>query len=251
MRQDLARDMTKDRFDAVLFDLDGVVTATAKVHAAAWKKMFDAYLQERARARGETFRPFEIDPDYRRHVDGKPRTDGVRSFLESRGIPLPCGDPESPAESETIVGLGKRKDALVKDILSKQGVEVYQGTLDFIDQVHRLGLRTAVVSASKNCAEVLRIAGIEDRFEVRVDGEVAARLSLPGKPAPDTFLHAAAELGTTPRRSVVVEDAIAGVEAGRAGGFGLVIGVDRGEGDDTLKEHGADVVVRDLSELLH
>lgn len=239
-----------DRFHAVLFDLDGVITATAKVHAACWKRMFDEYRLERLRLGKPPFRAFEVEPDYRLHVDGKPRTDGVRSFLESRGILLPPGAPDSPPDSETLVGLGKRKDLLVQETFATEGVEVYPGTVEFVKAIRARGLRTAVVSSSRNAAAVLRAASIADEFDVRVDGEVAARLRLPGKPAPDTFLHAAAELGASPARCVVVEDAIAGVQSGRAGGFGLVVGIDREGNGETLKAHGADLVVSDLGEFL-
>jgi len=239
-----------DRFDAVLFDLDGVITATAKVHAACWKRMFDEYRLERLRLGKPPFHAFEVEPDYRLYVDGKPRTDGVRSFLESRGIALPPGSTDSPPESETIVGLGKRKDLLVQEALATDGVEVYPGTLEFVRSVRARGLRTAVVSSSRNAAAVLRAADVVDQFDVRVDGEVAATLRLPGKPAPDTFLRAAADLDASPSRCVVVEDAIAGVQSGRAGGFGLVIGVDREGHGENLTAHGADLVIRDLAELL-
>jgi beta-phosphoglucomutase family hydrolase len=239
-----------ERFDAVLLDLDGVITATARVHAACWKEMFDAYREERT-ARGDApFRPFEIEPDYRLHVDGKRRGDGARSFLASRGIDLPAGTPDSPPESETISGLAKRKDLLVKAVIERQGIEVYPDALAFVRAARRRGLKTAVVSSSRNCAAVLEVAGISDLFDVRVDGEVAARMRLPGKPAPDTFLHAAALLGVAADRAVVVEDALVGVAAGRAGGFGLVVGVDREGHGEVLRAHGADLAVRDLSILL-
>ncbi len=242
--------ITKEQFDAVLFDLDGVLTDTARVHAASWKKMFDDFLKERAEKLKEPFQPFNIATDYKLYVDGKLRYDGVRSFLESRYIHLPFGDPESPPNRETIIGLGNFKDAMVKEIIATEGVEVYEGSVSLVRHVREQGIKTAVVSASKNCRAALQAAGIEDLFAIRVDGEVAERLRLPGKPAPDTFLEAAKELGVEPGRAVVVEDAISGVQAGRNGGFGLVIGVDRKGDAEALRKHGADVVVKDLSELL-
>lgn len=238
------------RFDAVLFDLDGVLTATAKVHAACWKKMFDDFMRRRAASNKQPFQPFDIETDYRPYVDGKLRYEGVRSFLESRGIHLPYGDPESPPGHETICGLGNLKDEMVKEILESDGVEIYNGAVAFVRHLRRQGIKTAVVSASSNCGAVLKAAGIEDLFDVRVDGEAAARLKLAGKPAPDTFLRAAEELGVDPKRAVVFEDAISGVQAGRAGGFGLVIGVARKGDAKALKENGADIVVNDLSEML-
>jgi beta-phosphoglucomutase family hydrolase len=239
-----------DRFDAVLFDLDGVLTATAKLHATCWKKMFDEYLLERAATTGETFQPFEIATDYKRYVDGKLRYDGVRAFLESRGIDLPWGDPEDPPDRATICGLGNRKNELIQDFLASGSVEVFESSVAVVRQLRGAGIRTAVVSASKNCQAILEAAGIVDLFDVRVDGVVAAQLQLPGKPAPDTFLEAARQLGVAPERAVVVEDAVSGVQAGRAGGFGLVIGVDRKGDPEALRNNGADVVVTDLGELL-
>lgn len=235
---------------ACLFDLDGVLTQTAKVHSAAWKQMFDEYLEQRANASGETFRPFDIAADYHRYVDGKLRQDGVRAFLASRGIELPEGAPDDPPEAETVHGLGTRKNALVLELIHTQGVDVYDDAVRFVEAVRDAGLRRAVVSASKNCQAVLQAAGIEQLFEVRVDGVVAAEEGLPGKPAPDTFLAAARKLKVEPGACAVFEDAIAGVEAGRAGGFGLVIGVDRVGQAEALRAHGADIVVTDLSELL-
>lgn len=238
------------RFDAVLFDLDGVLTATAKVHASCWKRMFDEFLAHRSESSGEPLRAFDPVSDYRRYVDGKPRYEGVRSFLEARGIQLPEGRPDEPANWETICGLGNRKNELISAVLDNEGVEVYPGSLALVRHLHRQGIKTAVVSSSKNCAAVLQAAGMAELFELRVDGEVAARLQLAGKPAPDTFCHAAARLGVEPCRAVVVEDAISGVQAGRAGGFGLVVGVDRHDDADALKAHGADIVVNDLGEML-
>jgi beta-phosphoglucomutase family hydrolase len=234
----------------VLFDLDGVLTATAKIHAACWKKMFDEFLRKRAEERGEPFRPFDIATDYYRYVDGKLRYDGVRSFLESRAIDLPFGNPDDPEGAPTIIGLGKLKDNLVKAELKKGNVEIYEGGVALARHVRRLGMKSAVVSASKNCEAVLEAAGIAGLFDLRVDGVVADRLNLPGKPAPDTFLKAAELLGVEPARAVVVEDAISGVQAGRAGNFGLVVGVDRQGDAEALRQNGADIVVTDLSVLI-
>ncbi len=237
-------------FDAVLLDLDGVLTATARLHAAAWKQMFDDYLRKRSEAIGEPFLPFDIATDYKEYIDGKLRYDGVRSFLASRGIRLPDGEPSDSPDQETVCGLGNRKNKLVRDLMHRQGVDVFESTVQWVRDLRAAGIKTAVVSASKNCEEILRTAGIADLFDLRVDGVVAERLELPGKPAPDTFLEAARELGVEPERAAVVEDAIAGVQAGRAGNFGLVIGVDRKGDPESLARNGADIVVRDLKELL-
>jgi beta-phosphoglucomutase family hydrolase len=242
--------ISPDRFDAVLFDLDGVLTATAKVHAACWKRLFDDFLEERAEATGEPLKPFDIDEDYKRYVDGKLRYEGVRSFLGSRGIDLPEGTPDESPNNETVCGLGNRKDAMVHEVLDTEGVDVYEGSVRLVEQVRSRGIRTAVVSASKNCKAVLEAARIMDLFDQVVDGEVAEQLRLPGKPEPETFLKAAERLGVVPERAVVVEDAISGVQAGRAGGFGLVIGVDRKGDPEVLRQNGADIVVKDLSELV-
>ena len=242
--------LTPARFDAVLFDMDGVLTSTARVHAAAWKQMFDNYLQSRSRRTGEPFRPFDAAADYKQYVDGKSRYDGVRSFLASRGIRLPEGTEDSASDEESVCGLGNQKDELVKQAFHTGGVKTYPDAIDLVRRVRELGLRTAVVSSSRNCAEVLRDVGIEGLFEIRVDGEVIDRLHLPGKPAPDTYLHAAELLGVPPVRAVVVEDAISGVQAGHAGGFGLVVGVDRGGSAEALRQNGADVVVADLDDLI-
>ena len=235
-------------YDAVLFDLDGVLTATAKLHAAAWKQMFDEYLRQRSQATGEPFAPF-TSADYQNYVDGKLRYDGVRAFLASRGIRLPEGDPSDPPEKETICGLGNRKNKLVTELIASRGVDVFPGSVNFARRVRDAGLKTAVVSSSKNCELVLRTAGLETLFDLRLDGWVAARLGLRGKPAPDTYLEAARQLGVKPGRAVVIEDALSGVEAGRAGGFGLVIGVDRKADAEALRRAGADMVVEDLDEL--
>ncbi|KUM87982.1 MULTISPECIES: beta-phosphoglucomutase family hydrolase [Streptomyces] len=234
-----------EEIKACLFDLDGVVTRTAVVHAAAWKEMFDAFLRERE---GEHFRPFD-DHDYDEYVDGLPRADGVRTFLASRGIGLPDGKPEDPPGAETVHGLGNRKNALVLEKIRTDGVEAYDDTLTYIRAARAQGLRTAIVSSSANCRDVLRAIDAEDLFDVRIDGVVAAERKLPGKPHPDTFLAAAHDLGLDAPRSAVFEDALAGMDAGRAGGFGFVVGLDRVGQADALYEHGADIVVKGLAEL--
>lgn len=239
-----------DNFDAVLFDLDGVLTSTARVHSACWKKMFDEFLARYAAEKNESFGPFDIGADYRLYVDGKPRYDGVRSFLESRGIQLPQGSPDDKPEERTVCGLGNRKDELFNELVRSEGVEAYAGSIDWVRSLRSQGIKTAVVSSSKNCRVILQVAGIEDLFDTRIDGEVAARRSIPGKPAPDTFLEAANELRVKPNRAVVVEDAISGVQAGHAGDFALVIGVDRHDDADALRDNGADIVVKDLAEML-
>ena len=235
---------------ACLFDLDGVLTETAKVHAAAWKEMFDQYLRARAAQAGEEFVPFDQAEDYGTYVDGKPRYDGVRSFLASRGIELPKGEPDDPASAETICGLGNRKNEIVLRMIHEQGVEAYPGSRRYLEAARDAGLRRAVVSSSTNCHDVLVAAGIEKLFEARIDGVVAERQHLKGKPAPDTYLAGARALDIAPDAAAVFEDALAGVEAGRAGGFASVVGVDRVGHAKALREHGATVVVRDLAELL-
>lgn len=242
-------EITPDRFDAVLFDLDGVLTDTAALHAQAWKSMFDDFLQRWADEHDKPFEPFTIEGDYKTWVDGKPRYDGVRSFLQSRGIDLPEGGPDDDPDQRTVHGLGNRKNVLITRLI-EEGVEPYESSVQLVHQLRDRGIRVAVVSSSKNCELVLRAAGIDDLFEARVDGVVAAERGLPGKPAPDIFLAAAADLGTSPERSVVVEDAISGVQAGSAGDFGLVVGVDREGHPDALRQHGADIVVQDLGELV-
>ena len=240
-----------DAVRACLFDLDGVLTQTAKVHAAAWKEMFDAYLRERAERTGTPFVPFERF-DYDEYVDGKPRADGVRSFLSSRGIGLPEGNPDDPPEAETVAGLGNRKNRLVLRLIHDRGVDVYEGSVRYVRTARAAGMATAVVSSSTNCREVLEAAGIADLFDQRIDGLVAEREHLKGKPAPDTFLAGARAVGVQPAAAAVFEDALAGVEAGRAGRFAWVVGVDRvgGSHAEGLRAHGADVAVTDLSELL-
>ncbi|MFC6878965.1 MULTISPECIES: HAD family hydrolase [Actinomadura] len=237
---------------ACLFDLDGVLTRTAAVHAAAWKEMFDGFLRERAARDGTPFVPFDPNKDYGRYVDGKRREDGTRSFLQSRGVTLPEGSPDDPPEAETVRGLGNRKNALVLALIKERGVEVFDGSVDYVRRARKAGLRTAVVSSSANTVQVLDTVGITNLFDARVDGVVAAERDLPGKPAPDTFLEGARELGVPASRAVVFEDALAGVEAGRAGGFAYVVGVNRVDDEHAaaLAEHGADVVVDDLADLL-
>jgi beta-phosphoglucomutase family hydrolase len=231
---------------ACLFDLDGVITQTAKVHAAAWKEMFDAYLAQRP----EPQAPFDVETDYARYVDGKPRAAGVRDFLASRGIELPEGEHDDPPGRETVAGLGNRKNVLVLELIERDGVEVYDGSVRYLRAVADAGLRRAVVSSSANTRAVLGSVGLLDEFEAIVDGVVARERGLPGKPAPDTFLEGARELGVEPAAAVVFEDALAGVAAGRAGGFGCVVGVDRIGQAEALREHGATIVVDDLAELL-
>jgi beta-phosphoglucomutase family hydrolase len=239
-----------DSVRACLFDLDGVLTRTATIHAAAWKKMFDDYLEKRAQRSGEPFRAFDEVSDYDRYVDGKPRYDGVRSFLEARGIDLPQGSPNDPPDAETIDGLGNRKNELVLAMIRERGVEPYEGSVRYVRAARDAGLRRAVVSSSANARDVLAAAKIEDLFEEIIDGVVAERDELKGKPAPDTFLAGARALEVEPAQAAVFEDALAGVEAGRAGHFGIVVGVDRVDQAQALREHGADVVVDDLGELL-
>jgi beta-phosphoglucomutase family hydrolase len=233
-----------------LFDLDGVLTQTAKVHARAWKQMFDDYLRGRAATTGADLAPFDASVDYAESVDGKPRADGVRSFLASRGIELPEGRPDDPPDAATINGLGKRKNELVLEMIRTDGVDPYDGSVRYVKAARAAGLRCAVVSSSANCREVLAAAGIADLFENVVDGHVAQAQHLKGKPAPDTFLAGARAAGASPGHAAVFEDALAGVEAGRAGNFAIVIGVDRVGQAEALRKHGANVVVRDLAELL-
>jgi beta-phosphoglucomutase family hydrolase len=239
-----------DGITACLFDLDGVLTQTAKVHARAWKEMFDGFLRERAERTGEPFHEFDRPTDYDEYVDGKPRLDGVRSFLESRGIELPMGSPSDPPDAETAHALGTRKNDLVLRLIGEQGVDPYEGSVRFVEAAREAGLARAVVSSSTNCRDVLVAARIDHLFEVIVDGVVAERERLAGKPAPDTFLAAARAFGAEPAQAVVFEDALAGVEAGRAGRFGFVVGVDRTGQAEALRRRGADVVVEDLGELL-
>jgi beta-phosphoglucomutase family hydrolase len=233
-----------------LFDLDGVLTQTAKIHARAWKEMFDDFLRDWSQRTGEPFREFDRPTDYDEYVDGKPRLEGVRSFLQSRGIELPMGSPSDPPDAETVHALGTRKNDLVLELIRQQGVEPYEGSVRFAEAARDQGLRRAVVSSSTNCRDVLVAAGIDQLFETVIDGVVAEREGLAGKPAPDTFLAGGRALGAEPAQAAVFEDALAGVEAGRAGNFGWVVGVDRTGQAEALRRRGADVVVDDLAELL-
>jgi beta-phosphoglucomutase family hydrolase len=250
MRRPNSECVNRDRYDAVLFDLDGVITSTASLHATCWKKMFDEYLHKRESQRGEAFRPFDIATDYRLYVDGKPRFDGVRDFLRSRGIQLPEGDFDDSSDFETVHGLGKRKDDEVTRLIAEVGVEAYPGTVQFLHQLRRERFKIAVVTSSQHCDDVLRAVKLGDFFAARVDGNVIQAQRLAGKPAPDTFLVAARLLGVEPKRAIVIEDAISGVEAGSIGKFGLVIGVARKGNAEELKRHGAHLVVEDLGELV-
>src|SRR3954454_1480573 len=234
----------------LLFDLDGVLTDTAAVHNAAWKEMFDRFLRERAESRGERFVPFDSDRDYSEYVDGKPRTDGVRDFLASRNIELPEGDSDDSPDVETVNGLGNRKNEALLRHIDTDGVKVFEGSRRYLEAAGAAGLRRAVVSSSANTEQVLQVTGLDEFIEERVDGKTLREENLQGKPAPDTFLLGAKRLGVDPSQAVVFEDALAGVEAGRNGKFGYVVGVDRVGQADALREHGADVVVSDLAELL-
>jgi beta-phosphoglucomutase family hydrolase len=234
-----------DDIAACLFDMDGVVTKTAVVHAAAWKQMFDEFLRTQP---GQA--PFDPGKDYDEYVDGKPRLEGTESFLESRHIDLPAGDPSDKPGAHTVWGLSNRKNELVVEVLQRDGVEVYPGSRRYIDAVRAAGLKTAIVSSSANTEAVLKAGGVADLFDARVDANVAKERGLHGKPAPDTFLEAARMLGVPPEHAAVYEDALAGVAAGHAGKFGLVVGVDRVGQADALRQHGADVVVKDLADLL-
>lgn len=241
--------LSRQRFDAVLFDLDGVLTATAKVHSVCWKRAFDEFLEHRASETGESFRPFDVSADYLEYVDGKPRYDGVRSFLASRGIELPEGASSDPPGFGTVRAVGNYKSEMVARVVAEEGVEVFPTSVELVRRLRDRGFRLAVVSSSKLCREVLEAVSIDRFFEVRIDGVVAERDGLQGKPAPETFLVAARELGVPAQRCVVVEDAISGVQAGRAGGFGLVVGVARHGERSELTRNGADVAVADLAEL--
>lgn len=235
---------------ACLFDLDGVLTQTARVHNAAWTETFNAFLRAHAEAAGEPYRPFDPEQDYNRYVDGRSRADGVRSFLASRGIVLPEGAPGDPPTADTVHGVGSRKNLILLERIRTDGVEVYAGSVAYLEAAAAAGLRRAVVSASANCQEVVAAAGLAHLLEARVDGVIARAEGLRGKPYPDTFLAGAKLLGVEPARAAVFEDALPGVAAGRAGGFGHVIGVDRVGQADELRAHGADVVVADLADLM-
>jgi beta-phosphoglucomutase family hydrolase len=239
-----------DRSRGCLFDLDGVLTQTATVHAAAWQEMFDDFLRQRAQRTGEPFVPFDPVADYDKYVDGKPRADGTRSFLRARGIELPEGSDSDPPGTATVAGLSSLKNQIVLRKIADGGVQVYPGSVRYLHAVGEAGLRRAVVTSSANAASVLAAAGISDQFDATVDGVVGKREGLAGKPAPDTYLYAARVLGLAPADAVVYEDALAGVAAGRAGHFGFVVGVDRVGQADALRKAGANIVVRDLSELL-
>ncbi len=242
--------VSRDRYDAVLFDLDGVVTDTANIHASCWKTAFDEFLQRRANETGESLPSFDIATDYKIFVDGKPRYDGVRDFLQSRNITIPEGTADDSPSTLTVCGLGNRKNELVNEVIGTGGVQLYPGTVAFIQEVRQERLKTAVVTSSQNCQAVLNVAGIGDLFDVQIDGNTIAQEHLAGKPAPDSYLKAAESLGIDPKRAVVVEDAISGVQAGVKGGFGLVIGVSRNGKAQELKQHGAHIVVKDLEEFL-
>jgi len=242
--------VTPEKFEAVLFDLDGVITDSAKIHAACWKFTFDTFLKRYASESGEEFEPFDIETDYFHYVDGKPRYEGVRHFLASRNLELPEGTPDSPAYEQSICGIGNRKNELVNIAIQSNGVDFYQSSLDFVENTIKSGIKTAIVSSSQNCETILSSADILYLFPIRVDGRVAMKKKLKGKPSPDTFLEAARLLGVKPERAVVVEDAISGVQAGKNGKFGLVIGVDRKENAAELIENGADIVVADLGEFI-
>lgn len=239
-----------DEIHGLLFDLDGVLTQTAKVHAEAWKQTFDEYLKQRADKSGEKFVPFDKVSDYDDYVDGKPRYDGVQSFLESRGIDLPEGSDDDPPDAETIHGIGNRKNELVLKLIHDDGVQPYEGSVRYVQAAADAGVPRAVVSSSTNTHEVLKAAGLDGYFDHVVDGVYTTSHHLKGKPAPDTYLAGARELGLEPANAAVFEDALAGVESGRAGNFGYVVGVDRVGQAAALKQHGADVVVQDLAELL-
>jgi beta-phosphoglucomutase family hydrolase len=239
-----------EKVRACLFDLDGVLTDTASVHTKAWKAMFDAFLSERAKQTGQEFVPFDAAADYRQYVDGKKREDGVRSFLDSRGVEIPDGNPDDPGDADTVYGLGNRKNDMFNKVLKKDGVEVFDGSRRYLEAVSAAGLGIAVVSASANTPEVLRITGLDRFIQQRVDGNTLREEHLPGKPAPDSFLRGAQLLDVAPDAAAVFEDALSGVAAGHAGHFGYVVGVDRVGQADELRKSGADVVVTDLAELL-
>ena len=237
------------RYEAAILDMDGVITRTARAHAAAWKKMFDDYLAERSEGERKEYLPFDDREDYYRYVDGKPRYDGVKSFLESRGIHIPVGKSSDPPDVETVCGLGNRKNGYFLKHIQEKGVEVYESTTDFVERMKSSDKRVAVISSSRNARAVLEAAGVIELFPVIVDGMDMWELNINGKPAPDIFLEAAGRLNVVPDTAMVIEDAQSGVEAGKAGGFGLVIGIDRSGSNKGLRSSGADIVVSDLSEI--
>jgi alpha,alpha-trehalase len=240
--------LSRAALDAVIFDMDGVVTRTATVHAAAWKRLFDAFLESRLKA-GEQLDPFDIEDDYLRYVDGKPRYDGVVSFLASRGISLPYGSPGDPPSDATVCGLGNRKDAYFQQLVAERGVDVFESTLELIRSLKEAGMRVGIFSASRNAASILQSAGVLALFDAKVDGLDAEKIGLRGKPLPDMLLELTRRLGATPQRTAVAEDAIAGVQAGRAGNFALVIGVNRSPTPGRLVASGADREVTDLAQV--
>ena len=236
-------------YDAWLFDLDGVITDTASVHGEAWKKTFDEYLKKVAERDGDDFEPFEIDPDYFEYVDGKPRYEGVDSFLRSRGIEIPWGTPDDAPGEETVCGVGNQKNILFNEILQSRGADIFDSTVSLIRELRKHGIKVAVVSSSKNCTTILDVANLSDLFDLQIDGVVAAAEGIAGKPQPDTYVEAANRLGVAVDRSVVIEDAISGVQAGRAGNFGLVLGIARHDEPEVLVNNGADIAIRDMAEI--
>ncbi|MCC9167638.1 beta-phosphoglucomutase family hydrolase [Pontibacter harenae] len=232
---------------ALILDMDGVITRTATLHAEAWKKMCDAFLRQRSEQEGKSYEPFKFVEDYHEYVDGVPRLDGVRNFLWSRGISLPEGNANDEAGFDTVVSLGQMKNLYFMELLKQSGVEVFDDTVNWVRQQKENGMQVAIVSASKNCFDIVRRAGVESLFEARVDGLVAGELKLEGKPAPDIFLEAAKRLGVAPEEAAIFEDAWAGVAAGKTGGFGLVVGVDRGSNKELLEKHGADLVINNFT----
>lgn len=239
----LAQLLKDKNIKALILDMDGVITQTAKVHAAAWKRMFNDYLQQRGKQEGKAYEPLQIATDYRQYIDGIPRYDGVQNFLASRNIELPEGTAEDAPGTETVAGLGNLKNDYFRELVQRDGVDAYDDTVKFLEKRKSEGYRTAVISASKNCQAILSAAGLKDLFEVRVDGVVSAALGLKGKPAPEIFLEAARQLGVSPQEAAVFEDAQAGVAAGKAGGFALVVGINRTDQAAELTEHGADLVL--------